>query len=163
MKILKYPNSFLFKKVESVSVFNEQLKAEAQEMIEVMKKHEGVGLAANQVGIDKRIFVMQCTEEKEPYIFINPIIMGKSYDKDFYQEGCLSFPELYIELERNKTVKLQWQDINGKTKEEEFSKLEAICIQHEIEHLEGIVFVNKLKPMKKQTVLNKYMKMKSKK
>lgn len=162
MKILKYPNPFLFKKVKEVNDFNDTLKLEAMEMLQIMKDYEGVGLAANQVGLDKRIFVMQCDSNKEPYIFVNPKIINESEEKEINQEGCLSFPDLFIELERNKMVNLKWQDLEGNFKEEKFNDLESICVQHELEHLEGVVFVNKLKPTKKQIVLNKYMRMKSK-
>ena len=93
---------------------------------------------------------------------INPKIINQSVDKEFYKEGCLSFPNLYIDLERSKSITLQWQDLDGSLKQDNFSNLEAICVQHEVEHLEGIVFINKLKPTKKQMVLNKYIKMKSK-
>lgn len=160
MKVLKYPDPFLFKKVKAVIEIDEILKSEAQEMIKIMKESEGVGLAANQVGLDKRIFVMQCIQEKEPYIFINPEIIEESEELTPYQEGCLSFPSLYIELDRSKSVKLKWINIKGEEKIEEFTGLEAVCVQHELDHLNGIVFVNKLKPTKKQIVLNKYMKMK---
>lgn len=162
MKVLKYPDPFLFKKVKEVIEFNEILKLNAIEMLKIMKESEGVGLSANQVGLDKRIFVMQCNEDKEPYVFINPKIINQSVDKEFYKEGCLSFPKLYIDLERSKSITLQWQDLDGSLKQDNFSNLEAICVQHEVEHLEGIVFINKLKPTKKQMVLNKYIKMKSK-
>lgn len=160
MKVLKYPDPFLFKKVKEVVHFDQMLKKEASEMINLMKQSEGVGLAANQVGLDKQIFVMQCTQDKEPYVFINPEIIEASQDNTPYQEGCLSFPNLYIELERSKQVRLKWQDIDGLEKTEEFSGLEAVCVQHELDHLNGIVFVNKLKPAKKQIVLNKYSKLK---
>lgn len=160
MKVLKYPDPFLFKKVKDVIIIDNILKLEAQEMIKIMKDNEGVGLAANQVGLDKRIFVMHCIQEKEPYIFINPEIIEESKEITPYQEGCLSFPNLYIELDRSKTVKLKWTNLEGEEKIEEFSALEAVCVQHELDHLNGIVFVNKLKPTKKQIVLNKYMKMK---
>lgn len=162
MKILKYPDPFLFKKVNEVSEFNEELKSNAEEMLQVMKEHEGVGLAANQVGLDKRIFVMQCTIDKPAYVFINPKIIEVSEELTPYQEGCLSFPQLYIDLDRNKTVTLEWNNVNGDIKTETFSGLEAVCVQHEMDHLEGIVFVNKLKPARKQLVINKYMKMKKK-
>lgn len=160
MKVLKYPDAFLFKKVEKVIDFNQELQSNAIEMLKIMKENDGVGLAANQVGLNKRIFVMQCDYNKEPYVFINPIIKNMSENQSSYQEGCLSFPKLYIELERSQNVTLGWQNLEGLYIEETFSDLEAICIQHEIEHLDGIVFINKLKPLRKQFVLKKYMKLK---
>lgn len=160
MKILKYPDPFLFKTVKKVTNFDENLKSEVEEMLKTMKENQGVGLAANQVGLDKRVFVMQCVQEKEPYVFINPEIIEKSTEVIEYQEGCLSFPNLYIDLDRNKSITLKWTNLDETEQKEEFSELEAVCIQHELDHLNGIVFVNKLKPTKKQLVLNKYMKMK---
>lgn len=160
MKVLKYPDPFLFKKVKEVIHFDDKLKQESLDMLDLMKKSEGVGLAANQVGLDKQIFVMQCTQDKDPYIFINPVIIEHSNENSSYQEGCLSFPNLYIDLERSKSITLKWLDLNGEEKKEQFSGLEAVCVQHELDHLNGIVFVNKLKPAKKQIVLNKYSKLK---
>lgn len=160
MKVLKYPDPFLFKKVKEVIHFDDKLKQESLNMLDLMEKSEGVGLAANQVGLDKQIFVMQCTQDKDPYIFINPVIIEHSNENSSYQEGCLSFPNLYIDLERSKSVTLKWLDLNGEEKKEQFSGLEAVCVQHELDHLNGIVFVNKLKPAKKQLVLNKYSKLK---
>lgn len=160
MKVLKYPDPFLFKKVKEVINFDDKLKQESLDMLDLMEKSEGVGLAANQVGLDKQIFVMQCTQDKEPYVFINPVIIEHSNENSSYQEGCLSFPNLYIDLERSKSVTLKWLDLNGQEKKEQFSGLEAVCVQHELDHLNGIVFVNKLKPAKKQLVLNKYSKLK---
>ena len=162
MKVLKYPDPLLFKRVENVHEFNEELKLQSQEMLTTMKNYGGVGLAANQVGLDKRMFVMQCSVEKPPYIFINPIVVKKSDDITPYEEGCLSFPDLRIELERPAQITISWQDLHGNQNEESFSGLEAVCVQHEIDHLDGIVFVNKLKPTKKQMVLKKYMKTKEK-
>lgn len=162
MKLLKYPDPFLFKKVQEVTEFNDELQKNAQEMLSLMKESEGVGLAANQVGLNKRIFVMQCTNDKPPYIFINPKIIYESPEMTEYQEGCLSFPQLYIDLDRSKSVTVQWADLQGIMQSEDFSGLEAVCVQHEIDHLNGIVFVNKLKPTKKQLVINKYMKLKKK-
>ncbi len=160
MKILKYPDPFLFKRVDNVIEFNQELIEETQEMLKLMRMSKGVGLAANQVGLNKRIIIMECKNDKSPYIFINPQIIQTSQEEMLNEEGCLSFPELYIGLNRKKEVLLNWQDINGKFHEEWFKELESICIQHELDHLNGIVFVNRLKPTKKQLVLNKYMKKK---
>lgn len=160
MKILKYPDPFLFKAVKEVTNFNEELNLEAEEMIKIMRENNGVGLAANQVGLDKQVFVMQCKDETSLYIFINPEIIELSEEKAIQEEGCLSFPELYFELNRSKKVKVKWQDVSGKENEKEFDGLEAICIQHETDHLKGTVFINHLKPAKKQLVMNKYMRKK---
>lgn len=160
MKIVKYPDPFLFKAVKEVVNFDEKLKLEAEEMIQIMRQNHGVGLAANQVGLDKQIFVMQCKDETSLYIFVNPEIIELSEEKATQEEGCLSFPELYFELNRSKKVKMKWKDVLGNEKEKEFEGLEAICVQHETDHLKGIVFINHLKPAKKQLVMSKYMRKK---
>ena len=148
MKILKYPDPFLFKTVDNVIEFNQELIEETQEMLKLMRMSKGVGLAANQVGLNKRIIIMECNNDKIPYFFINPKIIQTSQEDMLNEEGCLSFPELYIGLNRKKEVLLNWQDINGKFHEEWFKELESICIQHELDHLNGILFVNRLKPTK---------------
>jgi peptide deformylase len=163
LKVLKYPDPFLFKVVEDVKIFDEELQKNAVEMLETMIESKGVGLAANQVGINKKIFVMKCDIKKEPYVLINPVIIEMSEEKMNDEEGCLSFPSLYFQLQRSKTVKLKWQDLIGEFHEEIFSDLEAVCVQHECEHLNGIVFINKLSPMKKTMVLNKFSKLNKKK
>lgn len=159
MKILKFPDPFLFKVVDEVTSFDEQLKTEALEMLELMHQSKGVGLAANQVGLNKRIFIMQC-DSGPAYFFVNPKIVKLSENKAKEEEGCLSFPQLYFPLERAKDVTVQWQDLNGNPHEKTFSGLEAVCVQHETDHLNGIVFVNHLSNTKKMMVLNKYQKMK---
>lgn len=164
MKVLKFPDPFLFKVVPEVTVFDEKLKAEAQEMIKLMHESNGVGLAANQVGLNKRIFVMQC-EKANPeslYHFVNPKILECSSEKSLEQEGCLSFPKLYVSVERNKTANLEWQDLDGKIHQKTFYGLEAICVQHELDHLNGIVFINHLSTAKRILALGKLKKLQSK-
>lgn len=164
MKILEYPDPFLFKKVDTVSVFDESLKKLVLDMIDTMFSSKGVGLSANQVGINKRIFVMNCVGEESPtYIFINPIIKNNNSEEGLDKEGCLSFPGLYIDVKRKKSAIVQWQDLEGKFQEQEFFGLEAICVQHEIDHLDGIVFVNRLPGASKILALNKLKKIRRKK
>mgnify|MGYP001205401055 CR=1 FL=1 len=164
MKILEYPDPFLFKKVDSVSVFDESLKKQALDMIDTMNNSNGVGLSANQVGINKRIFVMNCVGEESPtYVFINPIIKNNQSEDCVDKEGCLSFPGLYIDVKRKKSVVVQWQDLDGSFQEKEFFGLEAVCVQHEIDHLDGIVFVNRLSGASKMLALNKLKKIRKKK
>ena len=160
MKILKYPNPFLFKRVQEVKIFDKFLEVEIEEMKRLMLESNGIGLAANQVGLDKKIFIMKIKNENRIEVFINPEIINKSSDMITYEEGCLSFPELYINLNRSKVVILKWQDVNGEFKEKEFDELESICIQHEYDHINGIVFTNNLNSTKRQLVLNKYLKKK---
>lgn len=156
MKILKYPDPFLFKKVKPVIKFDSSLEALGQEMLVAMHENNGVGLAANQVGVDKRIFVMQCALDKPSYIFINPVIVRVSFETNNHEEGCLSLPNIYAPIPRAKTVTLGWKDTQGQAHEQTFENLEAVCIQHEIEHLDGIVFIQKLPPVKRTMVMKKY-------
>lgn len=156
MKILKYPHPFLFEKVKPVLEFNESLEALGNEMLKTMMENNGVGLAANQVGVDKRIFVMQCAEDKPAYIFINPAIINKSSESEALDEGCLSVPSIYAPVQRSKTVTLNWTDTKGQSHEKTFDGLESICVQHELEHLDGIVFIQKLPPARKTMAMNKY-------
>jgi peptide deformylase len=156
MKILKYPHPFLFEKVKPVVEFNDSLEILGNEMLKTMKENNGVGLAANQVGVDKRIFVMQCDSEKPAYIFINPIINNKSVESQALDEGCLSVPSIYAPVQRAKSVTLTWIDTKGVTHQKTFEGLESVCVQHELEHLDGIVFIQKLPPARKTMAMSKY-------
>lgn len=156
MKILKYPDPFLFKKLKPVIQFDESLYLLGTEMLATMSANNGVGLAANQVGVDKRIFVMKCGINQPSYIFINPLITNKSFEVESNDEGCLSVPSIYVPIQRAKSVILSWKDTKGEAHEKTFEGIESICIQHELEHLDGIVFINKLMPVKKTMILNKY-------
>lgn len=163
MKIVHFPHPSLMTKSASVIEFNSDLDKITNKMIELMHEAEGVGLAANQVAINKRIFVMQCTKEKPPYVFINPEIVQTSESEEKNDEGCLSFPGLNIEVSRQQWVDVQWNNIKGETLQERFMGLEAICVQHETDHLNGINFVDKIGNVKKMMSLKKYTKMKKNK
>lgn len=156
MKILTFPNSFLTKKCSSVIHFNEELFNNIQNMFELMEQSKGIGLAANQVGISQYFFIMKLNDTK--HIFINPIIEHKSEELIQFTEGCLSFPYFRQETQRSKTISLKWQDTNGDFHSQTFFDLEAICIQHEIDHLNGKTFLDLLSPLKKQFALKKYLK-----
>lgn len=160
MKIVHFPHPSLLAKSALVIEFNSELSSIANEMIEVMHEASGVGLAANQVAINKRIFVMQCTKDKPPYVFINPEIVQTSESEEKNEEGCLSFPGLNIEVPRQQWVDVQWNNTKGETLQERFTGLEAICVQHETDHLNGINFVDKIGNLKKMMSLKKYTKMK---
>ncbi len=163
MKLVKFPNEFLFKVVKEVINFDSELKKESEEMFALMYEKKGVGLSANQVALDKRIFVMNCSGKPDgEKIFINPEII-EGYDRCVDKEGCLSFPGLYVDITRYKSVKLKWKDLTGKECEGIFNGLEAICVQHELDHLNGIVFVNRLSALKKTMALKKLSKLTDKK
>lgn len=156
LSIVHYPHPSLLKKCDIVNIFDDDLKNIAEKMILTMKANKGIGLAANQVNINKRMFVMY-SDDKD-YIIINPVIKFLSDENMTFEEGCLSFPNISQKTNRARTVLLQWQDIQGNLHEKEFHDVAAICIQHEIDHLDGITFIDNLSPLKKQFVLKKYKK-----
>lgn len=161
MKIVHFPHPALTTKAQEVTEFDESLKKITDEMISLMKSSNGVGLAANQVNILKRIVVMDCNSEDEnsvPYVFINPIIVNSTESTKEYKEGCLSFPSLYVNVNRPEKVVVEWQDLLGNKKSQEFTDLEAVCIQHEIDHLNGINFIDRISKTKRQMSLLKYSK-----
>ncbi len=135
MNIYKGNDPELRVKCKPVEVFNEELKETAMEMYKTMLRNNGVGLSANQVGLTERIVVMHT---KKPRVLINPrIIVGRG--KIITQEGCLSFPGEVCEKQRNKIVRVCYQTLDGTEKREVFKKLDAIVIQHEIDHLNGVL------------------------
>lgn len=160
LSIVTYPNPVLTKPCKLVTIFDEHLQKFVDSMLETMRFNHGIGLAANQVGISQSIFVMEI--EHISYAFINPEIVTSSTDVSSYQEGCLSFPSLQQETFRPKVIELKWQDTIGNIHQKEFSGLEAICIQHELDHLKGKTFLDLLSPLKKNFALKKYLKMKNK-
>ena len=134
------------------------------DMLETMYDAPGIGLAAIQIGEPLRIIVMDLAgkdEPKQPRYFVNPEILWTSDDKKPYEEGCLSVPEIYEEVQRPAHVKLRYLDYNGKQVEEEAHDLYAVCIQHEMDHLEGVLFIDHLSRLKRETALRKVKKAKA--
>lgn len=156
LKILKYPNISLKKKSENINIINTDIKTLALNMIETMLFHKGIGLAANQVNIQKNIIVLNINNYTKQIIIINPKIINKK-DFLFDIEGCLSFPDIFIKVKRNKNIKLKFIDINGKKITLKANNLLSICIQHEIDHLNGITLYDKMSNLKKK-MLEKYLK-----
>jgi len=133
----------------------------AEDMLETMYDAPGIGLAAIQVGIPQRLITMDLAKKEgppNPRVFINPEITWSSEDLSVYEEGCLSIPEYYEEVERPATVRIRYLDLDGKTVEEEASGLFATCIQHEIDHLNGVLFVDYLSKLKRDRVMKKFTK-----
>jgi len=132
-------------------------------MLETMYDAPGIGLAAPQIGILDRVIVMDCAREEEeprPLVMFNPKIVAASDDTNVYEEGCLSIPEQYAEVTRPKIVQVEWMDTNGNAQSEEFDGLWATCVQHEIDHLDGKLFIDHLKPLKRQMITRKMQKLK---
>lgn len=178
LDIVTYPAPVLSKKAIEVVEFGPELVDLCKNMLYTMYRAPGIGLAAPQVGKSLRIFVMDIDFEREevveasgdksirlgnfqPYIFINPVIV-ESHGKFKYEEGCLSVPGFYEEVERAQDIIVEYQDVLGKMQRLEASDLRAVCIQHELDHLDGIVFIERLSLLKKNLIKKKILKKKKK-
>ena len=132
-------------------------------MLDTMYAAPGIGLAAIQIGVPKRIIVMDISKEenkKEPMYFVNPVIKNKNLEKARYEEGCLSVPDQFAEIERPNTCEVEYLDYEGKKKLLKAEGLLATCIQHEMDHLEGILFIDYLSKLKKSMIIKKLSKIK---
>jgi peptide deformylase len=133
----------------------------ADDMFETMYEAPGIGLAAIQIGVPQRLITMDLAKKEsppDPRVFINPEILWSSEEKSTYEEGCLSIPEYYEEVERPAKVRVRFTDLDGKVHEEEAEGLFATCIQHEIDHLNGVLFVDYLSKLKRDRVMKKFTK-----
>ncbi|MDD3798270.1 MAG: peptide deformylase [Novosphingobium sp.] len=181
-EILEVPDSRLKTVSKPVEAFDDELKTLVADMFETMYDAPGIGLAAIQVGVPLRVLVIDLQPEdedaepelchshgghehyhqptrKEPLVFINPEILDPSEEHSVYQEGCLSVPEIYAEVERPARIRARWQDIDGNTHEEDMDGLLATCLQHEMDHLEGILFIDHLSRLKRNMALKKLEKL----
>jgi peptide deformylase len=164
--ILIHPDPRLKTVTEPVSDPAE-LKALAEDMLETMYHAPGIGLAAPQVGVLKRMLVMDCVKdedaESKPMVLINPEIKWSSEEKNVYEEGCLSIPEIYNDIERPAEVEVTWTSLDGQDQSARFDGLWATCVQHEMDHLDGKLFIDYLKPLKRQMITRKMQKLKREK
>jgi peptide deformylase len=161
--ILTEPNILLRQVSDPVDKVGEEEKKLMDDMIETMYAATGIGLAAIQIGIPKRIIVMDISKDankKEPMYFVNPVIKNKNTEKATYEEGCLSVPDQFAEIERPNTCEVEYLDYNGEKKVLKADGLLATCIQHEMDHLEGILFIDYLSKLKKSMILKKLSKAK---
>ena len=162
--ILTEPNKILrqiSKPVEKVGKDEQKLM---DDMLETMYSANGIGLAAIQIGVPVRIIVMDISKDedkKEPRYFVNPVIKNKDESKSTYEEGCLSVPNQFAEIDRPKKCVVEYLDYNGKEKILHAEGLLATCIQHEMDHLEGILFIDYLSKLKKSMIVKKLSKIKS--
>ena len=162
--ILTEPNKLLrqiSKPVDRVGRDEQQLM---DDMLETMYAANGIGLAAIQIGIPKRIIVMDISKDenkKEPRYFVNPVIQNKDKIKSIYEEGCLSVPNQFAEIERPKNCDIEYLDYNGNKQLLKAEGLLATCIQHEMDHLDGILFIDYLSKLKKSIIIKKLSKNKS--
>jgi peptide deformylase len=159
LPILRYPDPRLHKVAKPVTVFDKRLKKLVADMAETMYEAPGVGLAASQVDVHEQLVVIDTSETHDDLrVFINPEITWASPDKQVYDEGCLSVPGIYDGVERPARVKVRALDLDGKPFEIEADGLLAVCIQHEMDHLKGKVFVEYLSPLKRNRIKTRMLK-----
>ena len=162
--ILTEPNKILrqvSKPVEKVTLEEKKLM---DDMLDTMYAANGIGLAAIQIGVPKRIIVMDISKEpnkKDPRYFVNPVIKNKDSEKATYEEGCLSVPNQFAEIDRPSKCEVEYLDYNGEKKILKAEGLLATCIQHEMDHLEGILFIDYLSKLKRSMIIKKLSKNKS--
>jgi len=162
LNILRYPDPRLHKVAKPVTEFGERLNTLVRDMAETMYDAPGVGLAASQVDVHEQLVVIDITESKDALqVFINPEITWASDDRQVYDEGCLSVPGIYDGVERPSRVRVKALDQEGKPFELEADGLLAVCIQHEMDHLKGKVFVEYLSPLKRNRIKSKMLKEKA--
>ena len=155
LAILEYPDKRLRKATTPITQFDDPLRNAVAQLFHTMYTDEGVGLAAPQVGLSLRLFVMDCSRDKSrPFAMINPVILS-STDEGISEEGCLSFPNIYTKVKRAGQLVVQYLDAWGETQSLTTEGLEAHCIQHEIDHLNGVLFIDHLSGLKRQWLLKK--------
>ena len=162
--ILTEPNQLLRQVSKPVEKVDKEEKKLMDDMLETMYAANGIGLAAIQVGVPKRIIVMDISKDenkKEPRFFVNPVVKNKDILKSTYEEGCLSVPNQFAEIDRPKKCEVDYLDYYGKKKILKAEGLLATCIQHEMDHLEGILFIDYLSKLKKSMIIKKLSKNKS--
>ncbi|MGH8314256.1 MAG: peptide deformylase [Steroidobacterales bacterium] len=155
LTILEYPDPRLRTRAAPVTVFDQALGQLAEDMLETMYNAKGVGLAATQVNVHKRMLVADVSEERNsPRVLVNPRLV-EAVDKSVNQEGCLSVPGVFEDVERARRVRIEYQDVTGARRELETEGLLGVCIQHEIDHLEGKLFVDYLSELKRERIRKK--------
>ena len=171
LDIITVPDPLLRAQSAPVERIDDELKRLVSDMFETMYEAPGIGLAAVQVAIPRRLLVIDLQDPepvaegeeegppvKRPHVFINPEILHRSEARKSYNEGCLSIPDQYAEIERPDVVRARWQDLDGKTQEAEFDGLMSVCLQHEVDHLNGVLFIDYLSRLKRDMIVKKVMK-----
>ncbi|MBY5972517.1 peptide deformylase [Pseudooceanicola marinus] len=162
--ILIHPDPRLKKVAAPLEDSSDELRKLADDMLETMYDAPGIGLAAPQIGLLQRLIVLDCVKEEgetpRPLVMLNPEVVASSDETSSYEEGCLSIPEQYAEVTRPAEVTVRWMDRDGNACEETFDKLWATCVQHEIDHLDGKLFIDYLSPMRRQMITRKSQKLK---
>ena len=164
LNILIHPDPRLKKRCPLVQEVSPKLRSLADDMLETMYDAPGIGLAAPQVGEMTRLIVMDCEKSEDgtprPMALFNPEVTWSSDELSTYEEGCLSIPDQFADVERPAEVRVRWMDLDGATQEETFDGLWATCVQHEIDHLDGKLFIDYLKPLRRQMITRKMVKLK---
>ncbi|MDA9615747.1 peptide deformylase [Candidatus Pelagibacter sp.] len=161
--ILTEPNKLLRQVSKRVDKVGDEERVLMDDMLDTMYSAPGIGLAAIQIGVPKRIIVIDISRDenkKEPRYFVNPVIKNKNEEKAKYEEGCLSVPDQFAEIERPNACEVEYLDYNGKKQILKADGLLATCIQHEMDHLEGILFIDYLSKLKKSMIIKKLSKIK---
>lgn len=169
LPIIEIPDPLLREQSAPVEAITDDIGRLIQDMFETMYEAPGIGLAAVQVAVPRRLLVIDLQEPedgagedaepvKRPHVFINPEIVHRSDARKTYNEGCLSIPEQYAEIERPDMVTARWLDEKGQSREAEFGGLMSVCLQHEIDHLNGILFIDHLSRLKRDMVVKKVLK-----
>ena len=164
-QILTEPNKILRQKSLPVENVDKDLQILMEDMLETMYAAPGIGLAAIQVGVPKRVIVLDVSQKegiKKPMFFVNPEIIDKSQDMSTYEEGCLSVPGQFAEIDRPDSCYVKYMDYDGQPQELKAKGMLATCIQHEMDHLEGILFIDYLSKLKKTMIIKKLSKQKGK-
>jgi peptide deformylase len=168
MPIIEVPDALLRQQSQPVESVGDDIQALIRDMFETMYKAPGIGLAAIQVAVPRRLLVIDLQEPesdeedaepvRQPHVFINPEIVHVSDARKVYNEGCLSIPDQYAEVERPDIVRARWIDEHGKSQEGEFGGLMSVCLQHEIDHLNGVLFIDHLSRLKRDMIVKKVTK-----
>jgi peptide deformylase len=161
--ILTHPDPRLRKTAAPVAAVDAGVRSLAEDMLATMYDAPGIGLAATQLGVMKRVFVMDCAgkdEPPQPKVFVNPEILWRAETLLTSEEGCLSIPEVYEDVARPEAVRVRWLGLDGETREAEFRNREAVCVQHEIDHLNGKLFIDYLGTVKRTMITSRMKKLK---
>ncbi len=160
-EIITLPDPRLRLVSEPVGIVDREIRSLVEDMFETMYDAPGIGLAAIQVGVRKRVVTMDLArkdEPRQPQVFINPEIVAASEERSVYEEGCLSIPEFYEEVERPARVKLRYMDLDGAMHETDAEGLLATCVQHEVDHINGVLFIDHISKLKRDRIIKKFVK-----
>ncbi|QNM83026.1 peptide deformylase [Sphingomonas sabuli] len=166
LEIIEVPDPLLRTQSAPVERIDDELKDFVARMFDTMYEAPGIGLAAIQVAVPRQLLVIDLQDPEEeggepvrkPHVFINPEILHRSDARKSYNEGCLSIPDQYAEIERPDVVRARWLDLDGKSQEGEFDGLMSVCLQHEIDHLNGVLFIDYLSRLKRDMMVKKVVK-----